>query len=124
MDKLDQVLSTPGISYLSDLYQEVKNELDQINEVEINAMSERITLADLIKISFDKAKKVTTKMTLTKRIKLLNELDAHLVYLYHETKGYDDQGFGKSKYGPKEFMKIMGKIKHLEILQTWLYGID
>ena len=122
--QMRQVFETAGLSYLEEVYAEAKDNLDALNEVELNQFIEEIAFAELIKISFNKVKGLIEKMTLKKRIKMLSELDDRLVFLYQETKGYNDALFGKAKYGPKEFQKIMGKIKHLEIIQTWLYGID
>jgi ribosomal protein L37AE/L43A len=84
---------------------------------------ENMTFEQLTQFTFNKAKEFIFKMSLKKRISMLKELDYKLVYLYQATKEYNDQMFGKSM-PPKDFMSIMGKIKHLEILQNWLYGIE
>jgi len=86
-------------------------------------IEDNITFEDLIKVTFNKAHVIINKMSLKKRIKMLEELDKHLLHCYEVTKQYNDQGFGKS-ISPEVFYKIMGKIKHLEILQNWLYFID
>jgi hypothetical protein len=84
---------------------------------------QNITFDQLTKFTFNRAKEIISHMSLSKRINILKELDKHLLYLYQSTKQYNDQMFGKS-LPPKTFLSIMGKIKHLEILQLWLYGID
>jgi hypothetical protein len=85
--------------------------------------TESLTFDQLSKCTFDRAHEFINKMTLPKRIHILHELDKHLLHVYETTKGYNDQGFGKS-LSPNIFYSLMGKIKHLEILQSWLYGID
>lgn len=87
-----------------------------------NHMEDNITFEALSKLTFNKAHDLIVKMSLKKRMNMLKELDHHLVHCYEVTKKYNDQGFGKS-LSPEIFYNIMGKIKHLEILQTWLYGI-
>lgn len=84
---------------------------------------DNIVFEDLIKLTFNKAHDIINKMSLRKRIKMLDSLDKHLLHCYDMTKEYNDQGFGKSM-SPNIFYSIMGKIKHLEILQNWLYGIE
>lgn len=88
-----------------------------------NHWEDNITFDSLIKLTFNKAHDIIKKMTLKKRIKMLEDIDKHLLHCYEVTKGYNDQGFGKS-LSPDVFYSIMGKIKHLEILQNWLYGIE
>jgi hypothetical protein len=123
-EQMDKIFNTVGLSYLSNLYEEAKQNIEEMDEATVNEYAEKINLEELIKVTFNKSKKIIESMTLKRRIKMLSELDEHLLYLYQETKGYNDALFGKARYGPKEFQKIMGKIKHLEILQNWLYGID
>jgi hypothetical protein len=89
----------------------------------VEEYAQYITFDDLSKLTFDKAKKVIQHISLAQRIDYLGKLDKKLLYLYESTKGYNGQGFGKSM-PVKDFMHVMGCIKHLEIIQTWLYGID
>lgn len=84
---------------------------------------EQMSFDQLSKFTFDKAHNFINKMTLPKRIQILHELDRHLIHTYDATKEYNDKGFGKS-ISPNVFYSLMGKIKHLEILQSWLYGIE
>lgn len=91
--------------------------------VKRNHWEETITFEQLTKLTFDKAHTLINKMSLKKRITILKELDHKLLYLYESTKAYTDRMSGKSM-SPKVFISIMGKIKHLEILQAWLYGIE
>jgi hypothetical protein len=84
-----------------------------------------VTLEDLIKMPFNRAQACISKFSLTKRIKVLENLDTRRSYLYNQASRY---GAGNPKdpnrLSAKDWRTIMGRIKHLEILQAWLYGIS
>ena len=87
-------------------------------------LEDNITFDQLCKLTFNKAHETIQKVPLKKRITLLEDVDKHLVHCYEIVhKDYNDQGFGKSM-SPEIYYRIMGKIKHLEILQNWLFGIE
>jgi hypothetical protein len=110
--------------YEDDVLKASEKELEMILDLnKIEEWAESITFDQLTKLTFDKAHRAIGKISMKNRIKLLNELDRRLVYLYECTKGYNDIMFGKSM-PPKDFFSIMGKIKHLEIIQNWLFGIE
>lgn len=83
---------------------------------------EELELEDLIKLSFESAKFAIERVSFKRRLKLLEDVDKFLLSLYKSTEAYGEQSFGQAMQ-PKIFEQIMGRIKHLEILQTWLFGI-
>lgn len=130
-DMMRNICNDPNLTNLGEEFKEYeeslkKSEQELINLLglkDINMLSECITLEQLSKLTFNRAHDVINKMSISKRIKILNDLDYRLVHLYVATKEYNDEGFGKSM-SPKDFIFIMGRIKYLEILQQWLYGIE
>lgn len=86
---------------------------------------EEITIEDLLDMPFNYAHKCINQFSLAKRIDMLDALDTRRSYLYNQASRYgaEDQR-DPDMLTPKEWKIIMGKIKHLEILQGWLYGID
>ncbi len=95
--------------------------IDQQDEEAIK----NVTLEDLMQMPFDKSKKCIEKFSLAKRIQVLSELDTRRSYLYSQASRY---GAGNQRdsepLSAKDWRLIMGRIKHLEILQAWLYGIN
>jgi len=131
-EKFKDIANNPDLSYLSEevkkyeedvLKQSEKELLNMLDLTRIDEWAIRITFDELNRLTFNKAHEIIKKLSIAKRIKLLKELDAKLIYLYESTKQYNDQGFGKS-VSPEVFQSMMGRIKHLEILQNWLFGIE
>lgn len=84
-----------------------------------------LTLEDLLKQPFDVAHKYINQFTMVKRINMLNKLTDYRNHLYNETGKFGAEGLPKEEQlSAKNFRSLLGKIKHLEILQNWLYGID
>lgn len=82
-----------------------------------------LTFDDLLKLPFDGAKKAIDSFSMEKRINMLNELDNRKTYYYNQTARYC--GVSKDELiSASEFRSLLGKIKHIEILQNWLYGIS
>lgn len=100
-----------------------QQELELLLNLDLDKHAEAITFDQLCVITFNKAKVVICKMTIQKRISMLKPLQNRLDHLYEGTKGYYDSMFG-SPVSPKVFQQMMGKIKHMEILMSWLYGIE
>jgi len=136
MDKTLEMFKTiceiPGLSNLSEEMKEYARALEEsqqevlslFEENEATKWADIISFDELTRLSFSKAHTIIKNISFKKRLKLLSQLDYHLVCLYEETKKYKDLIAGKSELTPKDFMRIMAKIKHLEILQSWLYGIE
>lgn len=94
----------------------MKTEEDMINEV---------TLQGIMADNFYHAKETIDKMTIKKRIELLAELDQYKAYLYDVAGNWGQPGIPKEEqFSAKTFRATMGRIKHLEILQGWLFGIS
>jgi hypothetical protein len=96
----------------------------ELLELEDEQALKRIQLEDLMRMSFDNALQIINKLSLAKRIDVLADLDARRLYLYNQAARY---GVGNPKdpnyLTTRDWKAMMGKIKHLEILQAWLYGV-
>ena len=63
-------------------------------------------------------------MTIAKRISILDELAKYRDFLYDTVGDYGRQGIPlEEQLSANDFRALVGRIKHLEILQNWLYGI-
>lgn len=83
-----------------------------------------VSLEQVLTSSFQTAKDTIDKMTLAKRIEMLDDLDKYRDYLYEQVSRYGAQGLSKDEQlEASEFRVIMGRIKHMEIVQNWLFGI-
>lgn len=83
-----------------------------------------LTLQALLQLSFYKAKEIVDRMSIAKRILMLEELDEYKLYLYDCADQFAMDGVPKEeRMTAKEFRAILGRIKHLEIVQNWLFGI-
>lgn len=105
------------------LIEEDNNKLRELlNRCEDTEYVRKLTLDELLKLPFDGAKKVIDSFSMEKRINMLNELDEKKTYYYNQTARYC--GVSKDELiSAAEFRSLLGKIKHLEIVQNWLYGI-
>ena len=83
-----------------------------------------VSLEQVLTSSFQTAKDTIDKMTLAKRIEMLDDLNKYRDYLYEQVNRYGAQGLSKDEQlKASEFRVIMGRIKHMEIIQNWLFGI-
>lgn len=83
-----------------------------------------VSLEQVLTSSFQTAKNTIDKMALAKRIEMLDDLDKYRDYLYEQVNRYGAQGLSKDEQlKASEFRVIMGRIKHMEIIQNWLFGI-
>ena len=83
-----------------------------------------VSLEQVLTSSFQTAKDTIDKMTLAKRIEMLDDLDKYRDYLYEQVNRYGAQGLSKDEQlKASEFRVIMGRIKHMKIIQNWLFGI-
>ena len=81
-----------------------------------------LSFDELLKLPFDGAKKAIDSFSMEKRIQMLNELDNRKNFYYNQTANYC--GVSKdSLISASEFRSLLGKIKHIEIIQNWLYGL-
>jgi hypothetical protein len=81
-----------------------------------------LSFDELLKLPFDGAKKAIDSFSMEKRIKMLNELDERKNFYYNQTARYCGVS-GDQLISASEFRSLLGKIKHIEILQNWLFGL-
>ena len=85
---------------------------------------EEITLERILSTNFVDAKEAIDQMTIPKRIKMLDELSKYRDQLYDGFSRYGEPGVPREEQlSAAEFRALLGRVKHLEILQNWLYGI-
>lgn len=85
---------------------------------------EEVTLDKIMSSNFQKAKEIIDQMTIAKRIEILDELAVYRGHLYDAFGRYGKQGIPREEQlSANDFRVLMGRVKHLEILQNWLYGI-
>lgn len=83
-----------------------------------------ISLEELVRAPFMEAKNAIDQMTLAKRISILEDLQKYRDFLYEDADRYGKEGLSKDdQLNAAEFRSLVGKIKHLEIIQNWLYGV-
>lgn len=93
-----------------------------LNQCEDSEYIRNLSFDELIRLPFDGAKKAIDSFSMEKRIKMLGELDEKKKYYYEQTARYC--GVSKDELiSASEFRSLLGKIKHIEIIQNWLYGI-
>lgn len=82
------------------------------------------SLDTIMRNNFMSAKGVIDQMTIAKRIKMLEEVKVYREYLYSQVDLYGKEGISRDEQiSARDYQLIMGRIKHLEIVQNWLYGI-
>lgn len=99
--------------------------LKGIEDIIIVEDGEVLDFDQFIKMPFNQAREQTERMSAKQRIEYLEKLDTRSLFLYNRTSLYT-AGDGTPKdmqISHKEFISLLGKIKHCEILQNWLYGI-
>ena len=95
---------------------------DLLSRCEDTEYIRNLTFDELLKLPFDGAKNAIDSFSMEKRINMLNELEDRRVYYYNQTARYC--GVSKDELiSASEFRSLLGKIKHIEIIQNWLYGI-
>lgn len=102
-------------------------DLQRLSEIESQSkLAEFVDLALLSELSLNRAHEVIQEITLSKRIKILRDLDRHLLSLYEVSSRFGNEKNldPADRITEKDYFKILGKIKHLEIMQTWLFGIE
>lgn len=93
-----------------------------LNQCEDSEYIRNLSFDELLKLPFDGAKKAVDSFSMEKRIKMLNELDDRKNFYYNQTARYC--GVSREELiSASEFRSLLGKIKHIEIIQNWLYGI-
>lgn len=101
-------------------------ELIHLQAIEGGDMSEYIenmTFDELLKLPFNEAQKVISFFSMEKRIKILDELTTRRTYYYNQTARFGEGIPKDEQLSPEAFRSLLAKIKHIEIVQNWLYGI-
>lgn len=83
-----------------------------------------LTFDELKQMPFESAKAAIDKFPLEKRLDILEQLTTYKAHIYEEFSRYNTGIPKEIQMSPKEFKILMGKVKHLEILQGWLYAIE
>lgn len=97
-------------------------ELMRIKKTE--EMVDSITLETIMASNFMSAKEIIDQMTIAKRIAILNDLSEYRIQLYDSFSRYGEKGVPRDEQlSAEDFRMLLGRVKHLEILQNWLYGI-
>lgn len=118
----------------SNISEEEFNELLEIDDAELihlqcvgednmSAYVEKMTFDDLLKLPFNEAQRAINSFSMEKRIKILDELTTRRSYYYNQTSKYGEGISKDEQLSPEAFRSLIGKIKHIEIVQNWLYGI-
>ena len=101
-------------------------ELIHLQVIERSNMSEyleNITFDELLKLPFKETQKAISFFSMEKRIKMLDELTTRKSHYYNQTAKFGEGIPKDEQLSPEAFRSLLGKIKHVEIVQNWLYGI-
>lgn len=97
--------------------------LQDIGDKDMSIYIEEMTLDDLLKLPFTEAQKAVESFSMEKRIKILDELSQRRLYYYDQTVKFGEGVPKEEQLSPEMFRSLISKIKHIEIVQNWLYGI-
>lgn len=84
---------------------------------------ENLTFDALIKMPYDTARKTIENFSMKKRIEILDIANARRDHYYSVMNTYGEGIPKDEQLSATEFRSLLSKIKHIEILQNWLYGI-
>ena len=97
--------------------------LQDIGDKDMSTYIEKMTLDDLLKLPFTEAQKAVESFSMEKRIKILDELSQRRLHYYDQTVKFGEGVPKEEQLSPEMFRSLISKIKHIEIVQNWLYGI-
>ena len=97
--------------------------LQDIGDKDMSIYIEEMTLDDLLKLPFTEAQKAVESFSMEKRIKILDELSQRRLHYYDQTVKFGEGVPKEEQLSPEMFRSLISKIKHIEIVQNWLYGI-
>ncbi len=97
--------------------------LQDIGDKDMSIYIEKMTLDDLLKLPFTEAQKAVESFSMEKRIKILDELSQRRLHYYDQTTRFGEGVPKEEQLSPEMFRSLISKIKHIEIVQNWLYGI-
>lgn len=78
---------------------------------------------ELLHLPFNSAQKAVTQFSMKKRLDMLDSLNSLRDHYYDQTSRFGENVPKEEQISPIEFRALLGKIKHIEIVQNWLYGI-
>ena len=118
----------------SNISEEEFNELLEMDDAELihlqaieggnmSAYIENMTFDELLKLPFTEAQRAIASFSMEKRIKMLDELTTRRTYYYNQTARFGEDVPKDEQLSPEAFRSLLAKIKHVEIVQNWLYGI-
>ena len=81
-----------------------------------------LTAEELLKMPFKNAQKAVEQFTMKKRIDILEDIEKLRIHYYNQMGRYGNGSLAE-QISPAEFKSLLGKVKHIEIVQNWLYGI-
>jgi hypothetical protein len=120
----DEELPISFDEYKSLIVAEDTEALFQMLEQEDERALRTIDLTEIMKMPFERAQKSISKFSLAKRIEVLEDVESLRSFLYSQASRYGvGNPMGPDSLSPKDWRTVMGRIKHLEIVQAWLYGI-
>ena len=97
--------------------------LQNLDDKDMSTYIEKMTLDDLLKLPFTEAQKAVEVFSMEKRIKMLDVLTERRLYYYEQTARFGEGVPKDEQLSPEMFRSLISKIKHIEIVQNWLYGI-
>lgn len=97
--------------------------LQDIGDKDMSIYIEKMTLDDLLKLPFTEAQKAVESFSMEKRIKILDELSQRRLHYYDQASRFGEGVPKEEQLSPEMFRSLISKIKHIEIVQNWLYGI-
>lgn len=117
-------LSTLSAEYAEYVAEHNKQAMETIWAIdETSEQIAKLKLDDILKKPFNLAHQYINQFSMAKRISMLDELNVYRKHLYEQINRYGGDVPKDEQISAAEFRMLMGKIKHLEIIQNWLYGI-
>lgn len=85
---------------------------------------ENLTVTELLKLPFTNAQKAVEQFSMKKRLDILEEMSKLRTHYYNQLSRFGEGIPKEEQISATEFRSLLGKIKHIEIVQNWLYGIS
>lgn len=107
-----------------DLSEWIQEDTQELVDFWIHRDGEEIIDADtLLKMPFNQAMRTVQTISMKNRLDVLTEIDKLRTHYYNALGNYGEGVARDEQLSPEEFRSLLGKIKHIEIVQNWLYGI-
>ena len=113
------------IQLTSELADDDKALKNLLHKKEEESSVNKITLYELLSQDFKGAHDTIDKMAIPKRIELLDDIQKYRLHLYNSIATWGQPGIPKEEQlSIKAYRTLMGRIKHLEIIMGWPFGIE